>query len=135
VVATPSGQHHEIGAMVAALAAALAGWRVTYLGPDLPAADLARAAREVGAAAVALSVTVLDTAAVAEIATLRRLAGKRLPILLGGRATSRLVGRLDRAGVLRVRDLPALRAALERIAARRPRAGDPHEADDTEVRS
>jgi DNA-binding transcriptional MerR regulator/methylmalonyl-CoA mutase cobalamin-binding subunit len=135
VVATPSGQHHEIGAMIAALAAALAGWRVTYLGPDLPAADLARAAREVGAAAVALSLTILDAAAVEEIRTLRRLTGKRMPILLGGRAMSRLDGRLDRAGVLRVRDVPALRAALNDVATSRRRAGGRRRNAAPEVRS
>jgi len=135
VVATPAGQHHEIGAMIAALVAALAGWRVTYLGPDLPAADLARAAREVGAAAIALSLTMLDAAATDEIRTLRRLAGKRLPILLGGRAMTRLDGRLDRAGVQRVRDVPALRAALDTIAIRRPRAGDGRGPATEEIRS
>jgi cobalamin-dependent methionine synthase I len=135
VVATPSGQHHEIGAMIAALAAALAGWRVTYLGPDLPAADLARAAREVGAAAVALSLTILDAAAVEEIRTLRRLTGKRMPILLGGRAMSRLDGRLDRAGELRVRDVPALRAALNDVATSRRRAGGRRRNAAPEVRS
>jgi methanogenic corrinoid protein MtbC1 len=117
VVATPAGQHHEIGAMIAALVAALAGWRVTYLGPDLPAADLARAARELRVSAVAVSLTVLDPAAVEEIRTLRRLAGRRMPILVGGRAISRLDGQLDRAGVLRVRDVPGLRAALGSLAA------------------
>jgi DNA-binding transcriptional MerR regulator/methylmalonyl-CoA mutase cobalamin-binding subunit len=117
VVATPTGQHHEIGAMIAALAAALAGWRVTYLGPDLPAADLARAARDLRVAAIAMSLTVLDPAAVKEIRTLRRLAGRRMPILVGGRAMSRLDGQLDRAGVLRVRDVPGLRAALGSLAA------------------
>jgi len=117
VVATPTGQHHEIGAMIAAFAAALAGWRVTYLGPDLPAADLARAARELRVAAIAVSLTVLDPAAVTEIRSLRRLAGRRMPILVGGRAMSRIAGQLDRAGVVRVRDVPALRAALENLAA------------------
>jgi methanogenic corrinoid protein MtbC1 len=129
VVATPSRQHHEIGAMVVALAASLAGWRVTYLGPDLPAADLARAARDLQAAAIAMSLTVVDGDAVPELRTLRRLAGRRVPILIGGRATVRLDGQLDRAGLTRISDLPNLRDTLRALAERAassPRAARSH---------
>jgi DNA-binding transcriptional MerR regulator/methylmalonyl-CoA mutase cobalamin-binding subunit len=56
IVATPAGQKHGIGAMLVAASAAAVGWRVTYLGADLPAEDIAEAARTRGAAAVALSV-------------------------------------------------------------------------------
>ena len=41
VVATPAGQIHEFGALFVAAAAATQGWRVTYLGTDLPASDIA----------------------------------------------------------------------------------------------
>jgi methanogenic corrinoid protein MtbC1 len=118
VVATPSRQQHELGAMVVAVAASLAGWKVTYLGPDLPVADLARAARNLDAAAIAMSLTVVDRDAVPEVRTLRRLVGRQLPILIGGGATGRLNGQLDRAGVIRVKDLPGLRAALRAVASR-----------------
>jgi hypothetical protein len=56
VVATPSGDRHEFGALLAAATAAAAGWRVVYLGSDLPAADIARAARQAGSALVGVSV-------------------------------------------------------------------------------
>ena len=46
VVATPPDHAHEIGALMAAVSAAAEGWSVTYLGPDLPVADLVSAARE-----------------------------------------------------------------------------------------
>ena len=36
VVATPPGQIHELGALLVAVSAAAEGWRVTYLGPDMP---------------------------------------------------------------------------------------------------
>ena len=38
VATTVAGEQHEFGAMMAAAAAALEGWRVIYLGPNLPAA-------------------------------------------------------------------------------------------------
>ena len=44
VVATPAGQIHEFGALLVAATAAVEGWRVTYLGADLPAEDIAEAA-------------------------------------------------------------------------------------------
>jgi len=116
LVATPSRQQHELGAMVVAVAASLAGWRVIYLGPDLPAADLAGAARDLQAAAIALSLTVAERDVVREVRRLRRLAGPRVPILVGGRATSRLDGQLDRGGVIRVKDLPSLKATLQTLA-------------------
>jgi hypothetical protein len=45
-----------LAALLAALAGAAEGWRVTYLGPDLPADDSAAAARRAGARAVALGI-------------------------------------------------------------------------------
>jgi DNA-binding transcriptional MerR regulator/methylmalonyl-CoA mutase cobalamin-binding subunit len=55
VVATPPHHTHELGALMAAASAAAEGWNVTYLGPDLPVADLVSAAGQSGARAVALS--------------------------------------------------------------------------------
>lgn len=55
VVATPAGELHELGAMIVAAAASEEAWRVVYLGANLPAADIAAAARAVGADLVALS--------------------------------------------------------------------------------
>ena len=57
VVATPTGQSHDIGAFTIALVAEAEGWRVTYLGPNLPAEEIAAAAHRNAATAVALSVT------------------------------------------------------------------------------
>ena len=55
VVATPSGQLHELGALLVGAAAANLGWHVTYLGASLPAAEIAGAALQNRARAVALS--------------------------------------------------------------------------------
>lgn len=55
VLTTPSGELHELGALLAATVAALEGWRIRYLGPNLPAADLAHAVQQADARAVAVS--------------------------------------------------------------------------------
>ena len=57
VFATPSGERHELGVLCAAVLAAAAGYGVLYLGPDLPAADIAHAARRSGARSVMLGAT------------------------------------------------------------------------------
>ncbi|HOY59967.1 MAG TPA: MerR family transcriptional regulator, partial [Verrucomicrobiota bacterium] len=46
VVATPSGQLHEMGALLVGALAGNLGWRVTYLGAGLPALEIAGAARQ-----------------------------------------------------------------------------------------
>ena len=60
-MATPPGQVHEIGALMVAVSAAAEGWGVTYLGPDLPVAELLSAVGQAGARAVALSVVYSPT--------------------------------------------------------------------------
>jgi DNA-binding transcriptional MerR regulator len=115
LVATPSGQRHEIGALLAATVAALEGWRVTYLGADLPARDIGRVALDAQAAAVAVSITASDPDTPGEIATLREAVGPDLPILVGGRQAAALHGSAQRVTVLG--DLESLRGALQALSA------------------
>ncbi|HET6463570.1 MAG TPA: MerR family transcriptional regulator, partial [Candidatus Krumholzibacteria bacterium] len=56
VVGTPVGQEHELGALLVAVAAGSVGWRVTYLGADLPATEILRAAESARARVIALSI-------------------------------------------------------------------------------
>ena len=88
VVSTPSGEPHELGAMLAAAAAAAEGWRVVYLGPSLPAEDIANAAKQVGAICVAVSIVLPAgaPAAVAQVARLRALLPSTTAIVVGGPA-------------------------------------------------
>ena len=55
VCATPNGQRHEIGALLGAVMAAAAGWRITFLGADLPVEEIAAAAVSLRADGVAIS--------------------------------------------------------------------------------
>jgi methanogenic corrinoid protein MtbC1 len=97
VFATLAGDRHEIGTLGAALLAANSGLGVTYLGPDLPAAELISSATRAGVRAVVLGLTT----APAERATVRELRAivAGLPagveVWAGGRGavrTSSLVG-------------------------------------------
>ncbi|MEO0017282.1 MAG: hypothetical protein RLZZ522_565, partial [Verrucomicrobiota bacterium] len=74
VVATPVGQVHEMGALLVAAFAAGLGWHVIQLGASLPALEIAGAARQAAARAVALSLVYPedDASLPDELATLRR---------------------------------------------------------------
>lgn len=56
VLATPSGERHEFGILIAALIAATRGWRVVYLGTDLPALEIVRTVKLTRARVLLLSV-------------------------------------------------------------------------------
>lgn len=87
VITTPTGQQHEFGALIATITALSYGWRTLYLGPSLPAEDIAAAVNRSGAIAVGLSLVYPgdDPSLAAELQRLRKLVGRALPLLVGGR--------------------------------------------------
>lgn len=116
LVATPSGERHEFGSLLAAVTASQAGWSVLSAGGDLPASDLAKLAVQKRASAVAVSVVYAASGdAGAELARLRRELPSHVPVLVGGRASSRVAP--DEAGIERFGDLRSLRTRLEASAA------------------
>ena len=121
IVTTPAGELHEFGAMMAALAAAREGWRVYYLGPNLPADEIAMAAHRVGAAAVALSV-VHPASQAAVIDNLSRLAAalSGRTLLIGGSAGNWLQPTIDRVGATYLESLGELKFELARIRSSAP---------------
>jgi DNA-binding transcriptional MerR regulator/methylmalonyl-CoA mutase cobalamin-binding subunit len=112
VAGTPSGELHEFGAMLAAVVAADAGWRVLYLGPSLPAEEIAAAADRVGAAVVAMSVVDGEEGdlelASRELTSLRAALPDGVLLVTGGRRSERVVP----DGVTLVKDLDSLRQVL-----------------------
>ena len=102
VVTTPTGQLHELGAIMAAATAANLGWRPIYLGPSLPAHEIAGAALRNEATAVALSMVYPedDPQLAAELTSLARLLPAGTRILAGGRAARGHFETLIRIGAL-----------------------------------
>jgi len=117
VVTTPSGQHHELGAIIVAAAATGIGWRVVYGGACLPAEEIASMAIEQRARAVGLSVVhpTDDPALSLELQLLRRLLPPSTPILVGGRASAAYQAELDAVGAIRVGSLESLRQLLNQL--------------------
>lgn len=62
VFATPTGERHELGLLMAALTALGAGANPVYLGVELPVEDLLSAVEGADAAALALSLVTIPTA-------------------------------------------------------------------------
>jgi MerR family transcriptional regulator, light-induced transcriptional regulator len=60
VFATAAGERHELGLLCAAVLAATRGINVVYLGPDLPASDIAHAATIAEAHALLIAATLAD---------------------------------------------------------------------------
>ena len=102
IVATPLGQLHELGAVMAAATAANLGWRAIYLGPSLPAHEIAGAALRNEAGAVALSIVYPedDPHLAQELTDLARLLPASTRILAGGRAARGYFETLVRLGAL-----------------------------------
>ena len=115
VVATPNGQLHELGALLAGAAAANLGWHVTYLGPSLPAAEIAGAVLQNHARAVALSLVYPedDPKLEGELTRLCELLPPGLPLLVGGRAAPAYENALAKIGALQIKDLAHLCLALD----------------------
>jgi methanogenic corrinoid protein MtbC1 len=119
VVATPPGQLHEFGALFVAVTAVSEEWRVTYLGRDLPGADIAAAANETDADAVALSIVFTATPATElerELVALRNGLSAKLPIFAGGAAAASYSAALEAIDAERLEDLDELRIALRGLS-------------------
>jgi MerR family transcriptional regulator, light-induced transcriptional regulator len=90
VFTTLSGERHTLGALMAAMIAASRGIHAVYLGPELPPAEAAQAAKSCKADAIALSVVMDDGSVETHLCELSRRLGPAVEIWLGGSAASRL---------------------------------------------
>jgi MerR family transcriptional regulator, light-induced transcriptional regulator len=116
LVATPAGDEHELGSLLAAATATAEGWRVVNLGPDLPAREIATAATQMKADLVALSVTYAPDAleTLQELRDLRAQLPDEIPLLLGGAAAIRMKDRIRLERVTVVATFAELRAELNK---------------------
>ncbi len=122
VVGTPAGQLHDLGAMLAAAAAANSAWSLVYLGPSLPALELAGAVQMTNAQALALSLVYPedDPALPKEIETLGGLLPEHVQLIVGGPAAGHYAQCLENVGARMVESLEDLDEVLDSLR-RRPR--------------
>jgi MerR family transcriptional regulator, light-induced transcriptional regulator len=115
VFVTPSGERHEFGLLLAALVAATRGWRVIYLGADLPAPETAHALRLSGSRYLALSLaTPHDWQINRDIEELAGLLPPGIRVWVGGAEAPAYRQVFDREGWIIIRDLDDLDDRLRR---------------------
>jgi methylmalonyl-CoA mutase cobalamin-binding subunit len=102
---------------MAAVSGAVEGWRSVFLGPDLPAHEIAAAALRQEAEAVALSVVDprMAPAIPAEVMDLRRRLPPDVHLLVGGAMAKANRGALEMDGVEVLETLEDLRDTLRRM--------------------
>lgn len=117
VATTPAGQLHELGAILVSATASGLGWRVSYAGASMPAEEIARIALNQSARVVALSLVHPedDPQIPEELKRLRRLLPPDTSILIGGRAAGAYAEGNSSNGILWIRTLDELRAALDSL--------------------
>jgi DNA-binding transcriptional MerR regulator/methylmalonyl-CoA mutase cobalamin-binding subunit len=115
IVTTPARQLHELGALIVAATAAAEGWHTTYLGPDLPPEEIAAAAVQKGARAVAISIVYPpdDPMLKDDLKRMRLLLPPSTELLIGGRASRAYTPILEEIGAVHVESLSELRRELE----------------------
>ncbi len=117
VVSTPIGQMHELGALLAAIMAELKGWRVTYLGANLPAEEIAAAVKYTDARAVTISISFAtdDLVISKELRRLKKFCGSEVALIVGGRAAPHYQALLDEIGVLNITGYGHFREILDQL--------------------
>ena len=115
VVATTAGERHEVGALFVAALALAQGWRVTYLGADLPADDIVHAATSTNARAVAISVVAADAMrVVSELGVIRRALPPDVALIVGGSGSADVAPSLAALGIRVIDRFPQMDALLDR---------------------
>jgi DNA-binding transcriptional MerR regulator/methylmalonyl-CoA mutase cobalamin-binding subunit len=115
VLATPAGERHEFGLLLAALLAATRDWRVVYLGSDLPAEEIARTMRLTNARYLGLSIVASEnTETREELSELARLLPPETRVWVGGEDARRHRDLIEGADWILVPDLDDLDDRLNR---------------------
>ena len=116
LVATLARDRHVIGAALAGAAAAVEGWSVLHLGGDLPANEIADAARAAGVGVVAVSVIYVEDRdhVLGELRALRSRLPTGTVLIAGGAGAASLVGELSAMGVRVASSVPGLLTELRR---------------------
>lgn len=120
MLATPPGEQHEMGTLVAALVASGSGFQTFYLGPGLPPAEVVNAARRVAPRAVVLGYTGVESApeGLAALAEVARSLPAAVECWVGGAGVDQAARTLPAERVLLLGDLDAYERHLGRLRGR-----------------
>ncbi len=115
VLSTIQGERHEFGLLLTALLATSRGWRVVYLGTDLPALEIAHALQLTNSRFLALSMVTGPTREFEEeMEALARSIHPSTRVWVGGAEATGYRKIIDSAGWVLIRDLDDLDDRLSR---------------------
>jgi len=114
VLATPAQERHEFGLLLAALLAAMHGWRAIYLGADLPAPEISRAVRLTNARVLILSITAGHSRIDDELRAISNVIPVSTLVWVGGEEAHKHKMIIERANWALVRTLEELDEMLKR---------------------
>lgn len=117
ICATPRGQDHELGALIAGLTAASVGWKVIYLGPNLPEEEIAAVSDSLNARVVALSIVYPsdDPQLIKDLVNLNKMLRPNVTLIAGGRAATGYLETLNEINALVIQNTKQLRVELNTI--------------------
>ena len=117
ISATPRGQEHEFGALIASVVAASSGWKVIYLGASLPAEEISAVVSHLNARVVALSIIYPndDPHLKRELKKMHQILPAGVSTVVGGKATNGYLDVLNEIGAVIVKNTKQLRLELEAI--------------------
>lgn len=117
IFATPPGQDHDIGALLAAKVSAVEGWQPIFLGANVPVSELAETVKHSGARLIGLSVLPTEGTEYleAEIKSLGKKLNGLCPWVLGGKGAQSLKPVAEGAGGKILDDLEDFRQLLRRM--------------------
>jgi len=117
VVTTLKGHIHELGALIVAASAAAEGWKVTYLGPNLPAEEITAVAKSLNAKILCLSIVYpgADPGIVAELEKIGQYLPSSTSILVGGRAAPSYQNTLNKINAMLIKNIKELRTYLQTL--------------------
>ena len=117
ISATPRGQDHELGALIAGVTAASVGYKVIYLGPNLPVEEIAAVTDNLDAKVVALSLVYPndDPQLKLDLVNLKKMLPEKISLIVGGRAAGGYMDILDEIGAIKINNTKQLRVELEAI--------------------
>jgi DNA-binding transcriptional MerR regulator len=114
VFATPADERHEFGILISALIAATRGWRVVYLGTDLPAKEIIRTVRLSKARLLVMSVLTANDATGEELQSVAGQLPAMAQVWLGGGDAPKFRELCERAHWRLIRDFEDLDERLIR---------------------
>lgn len=119
LLTTPSEERHEFGILLAAMLAAGGGLGIVYLGTDLPAEEIVKAAGRTRAGAVVLGMTGSEEAKKSMVcfAQVVRELPESTELWVGGLKSEELAKEVKKTRALVIEDFPALEKHLIRLGA------------------